>query len=470
MTILSQDKDLREKLARDMVYQGAPDFALIARDINDIGLALDECRRENIPVTVCGSQTSMTGASAADSGLALSLTRLNKIIDIGPSGNHGEGYAVVEPGVILGDLKDAARAAGFFYPPDPTSFREATIGATLATNATGEDTFLYGPTRRYIESIDVLKADGGSVTLTRSHPAPEFPIKNTAGYFLDGENIDTFIGSEGTLGIVTRLRVRLLSARNRNFILLILPFENFPACLSAVEHLVKNKAPARALELIGPGASTYFRACPACPEELKSSDIFLYVKIEINDESGPQKALDDWLPRLERMYGEAGEPYQMQNIFAAQTAAQQEAIRLCRHFIPLKVNEEYFPYTTSGGGKVGTDWWVPTHHLRQMMLPVFEEAQQLQIPFLVFGHIGNGHPHWNFLTRSPEEKTHAKNFVLEQCRRTVLYGGGVAGEHGIGKIKRNLLEIQHAPKVIAKMRELKSRWDPKWILGRGNIL
>lgn len=470
LDILNPDPVLRASLSRDTVYQGAPDFACRARDERDIVEALATCHRSRIPLTVCGSQTSITGASAADSGLVLSLTRLNRILEISPDPATGGGWAVVEPGVLIADLKDAARAAGLFYPPDPTSFREATIGASVATNATGEDTFKYGSTRSYVNEIALQTIDGRALTLARSVPAPTRPAKNTAGYFLDGEEIDAFIGAEGTLGIITSLRLRLLPGRDRGFILFVLPFKDFAACLQAVVHLQKTKAPARAIELVGPGAAEYFTACPDCPLELRGRSCFLYLKGEFTDAGGPETILEDWTARLEGVYHAAGNPAGFQDVITALTTAQQEAIRRSRHFIPLKVNEAYFPFVAQGGGKIGTDWWVPLHHLEEMMLPVYDEARGLGIPFLVFAHIGNGHPHWNFLTRTAAEKQRALEFVNRQCWQAALFGGGVAGEHGLGKIRRDLLTVQHSPKVVRKMIDLKRRWDPEWLLGRGNIL
>jgi len=456
------------QFSKDMVYAGAPDFVLKARDWQEVSEVLAACHQQEIPVTPCGSQTSMTGSSVADSGLALSLTGLNKILDLRP---QADGTALIdcEPGVILGELKRFAAAQGYFYPPDPTSFNEATLGATVATNATGEDTYAYGPTRRYIEALDVLKADGSMQIVTRQKPLVHSILKNTAGYFLDGESIDTLIGSEGTLAVFKKITVRVLSAQGRDTVLLILPFSNFAKTLAAVQQLAQAPLQPRAIELIGPGAADYFKMHTACPTELKNEAYFLYVKIECDASYSIEPILDSWMTQLTDIYDAVSDAPCLSRVFVATTDAQKEAIRLCRHFIPLKVNEDYFPYREQGGGKIGTDWWVPLQHMPEMMLKTFTGAQILKIPFLVFAHIGNGHPHWNFLTRNAEENAKAKALVLEQGRQAVAFGGGVAGEHGIGKIKRDLLAIQHDAKTIARMRALKQQWDPKNLLGRGNL-
>ncbi len=158
------------------------------------------------------------------------------------------------------------------------------------------------------------------------------------------------------------------------------------------------------------------------------------------------------------------------DIAVADTNLKKEAMRLWRHQIPVKINEEYRHYWQQGGGKVGSDWWVPMDRLLVMMDYVYETGRQSGIPFLAFAHLGQGHPHVNYLCKTPEEKQKAELLLLDCCRKAVSLGGGVAGEHGIGKIHRDYLPIQWGASQIQKMRAIKSEYDPNWILGRGNIL
>lgn len=455
--------------AKDMVYAGHPQYVYEASDVATTREVLAYCHAQNLPVTFCGSQTSMTGSSVADEGVVLALGKRNKILDIGFDKEKGFHFVVTEPGVILGDLKREVEKAGFFYPPDPTSFNEAQIGATVATNATGEDTFKYGPTRHYVDELEIICADGQTKNLKRQNHLPHDLKKNLAGYFLGGEEIDEMIGSEGTLALISQIKLKLLPLENKETFILALPFSDFSKAIHAVTLLTKTQPQPRALELIGPGAVDYFSRCPECPDELKNQKVFLYLKEEYRDEADFEKKLSGLFDELKKIYQDVGDVPYLDRVFVAQTNKQLSALRTCRHYIPLKVNEEYFSFTQNGGGKVGTDWWVPIHHLYGTMVKTYDEACALGIPFLVFAHIGNGHPHWNFLTRNAEEKLKATEFVLRQCREAVLCGGGVAGEHGLGKIKRDLLGIQHSPKVIRDMIALKTHWDPHGILGRGNI-
>lgn len=465
----TSDSPTLSRYSHDMVYEGHPDFVHTARDTRDTAEVLAYCDAHGIPVTFCGSQTSMTGASVADSGLAVSLQNQNRILDIGVDLSTQEAFALVEPGVILGDLKRAALDAGYFYPPDPTSHNEAQTGATIATNATGEETYAFGPTRWHVQELEILTATGHKRTLTRTQPVNKKIVKGNAGYFLDGEEIDEFIGSEGTLGLITKAKLKLLKNERPGRFLVILPFVDFKNCLDSVVKIIDAPLRARALELIGPGAGPYFRDCPNCPVELKDSEIFLYLRDDFLDDAERDQKLSLWFDFLQDLYTDINEKQNIEKIFIAQTARQIEDIRLCRHHVPLKVNEEFFKYTKQGGGKVGTDWWVPKQHIPDMMLTTHAEAIQLGIPFLVFAHIGNGHPHWNFLTRNPEEHERAFAFVKRQCEKAVRFGGGVAGEHGIGKIKRELLAIQHSKNTLKKMLSIKNKWDPNGILGQGNL-
>jgi len=469
LNLFSKDPETLSRYEKDSVYLGHPQYAYVAKDWQTTREILEYGNSHNLPITFCGSQTSMTGASVADEGLSLSLTNKNKILDIGME-SDGHGYVICEPGVILGDLKRAVQSEGFFYPPDPTSYNEVQIGSTVATNATGEDTYKYGPTRRYVQELEVILPNGQEKILKRQKEFPHSIIKNLAGYYLNGEEIDEVVGSEGTLCLIKKLKLKLLKLEKDKTFILVLPFARFKSCIMAVTKIAKFDHQPKAIELIGPGATDYFQNCPVCPKELKQEKNFLYIKDEYSNEKDLEKTISVWFENLEKLYRDLDELPSMERIFVAQTSQQLSDLHECRHYVPLKVNEEYFKYHDQGGGKVGTDWWVPLDHLSEMMLKTYDEANQIGIPFLVFAHIGNGHPHWNFLTKNQQEKEKAMMFVKKQCLTAVQFGGGVAGEHGIGKIKRYLLDIQYSQDVLKKMVAVKEKWDPNWVFGRGNIL
>ncbi|MBI4411494.1 MAG: FAD-binding oxidoreductase [Deltaproteobacteria bacterium] len=446
-------------------YTGHPDALYFARDFRDVAEILKECNERKLPVTFCGSRTSLTGSSAANEGLVVSLEKKDRFLDLWTDSKTGETLAKAEPGILLGDFKKKIAEAGSFYPPDPTSYKEAQLGGTVATNATGEDTFLYGPTRKYIRELKILTSTGTEKIIKRAR-MPVIPSKNRAGYFLDGEEIDEMIGSEGTLGLITEVTTAVLPQRFDHFSLLI-PFNDFLASIEFVVRTVESTLRPRALELIGPGAIEIFRTHPDVPQFPKGTKSVIYLKQEFGKSDLSNKS-DEWLKWIEKFYREKGHPDWSESIFFGESEKQKDDIRAGRHHIPATVNEEARGWHESGGGKISTDWWVPIDKLLPMMKWVYTKS--LKLPFLVFAHIGNGHPHWNFLTKNASEKKMIHDFVLEQCKRAVGYGGGVAGEHGLGKIHRDYLTIQHSKTTIAKMIDLKKKWDPNWILGRGNIL
>lgn len=450
--------------AESFVYTGNPDVVVIPRDWVDVSEILASSHAKKIPVTFSGSRTAMTGASIADGGVMIALERLNRVLDIGVSKTHGMVVARLQPGIILADLKQAVAEQGFFYPPDPTSFREAQLGGTIATNATGEDSLLYGPTRRYVRELKILTCEGKEKNLIRKK-IPVMTTKNKVGYFLEGEEIDYFIGAEGTLGLITEALVEVLPDPREHFSALI-PFSDFKPALEFVAQTVPSLHP-RAMELIGPGAYEIFLQQEGLPPFPENTTCLIYLKLEYLGDQGREVVLKALMKWLEFCYHE-GNSF-LESVFLGETQKQKDDIREWRHHVPLMVNENNRKLMENGGGKISTDWWVPRAHLVSFMLEVFEESKNLGVDFLVFAHIGNGHPHWNYLTKNAAEKKRVESYVETVLRRVARLGGGVAGEHGIGKIHHNYLAIQHSAKTIQKMRELKTKWDPHWILGRNNL-
>ncbi|OGQ06943.1 MAG: hypothetical protein A3G32_07030 [Deltaproteobacteria bacterium RIFCSPLOWO2_12_FULL_40_28] len=459
--ILKGDERIKT-YAESFVYTGSCDFVLIPRDWQDVTQALRQAHALKTPVTFAGSRTAMTGASIPDSGMVISLEKMNRFLDMGAS--HGEMVAKAEPGILLGDFKNKISDENYFYPPDPTSFREAQLGGTLATNATGEDSYFFGSTRKYVQELKLILADGSEKTITRKQ-IPIISTKNKAGYFLEGEEIDHLIGSEGSLALIREATLKILP-QDHDFFSALIPFSSFESCLDFVVQTKTHGPKLRAMEFLGPGAYEIFISQKGIPSFPKGTVCLVYLKKDFENEKNEIACTEifTWLQNFFKT-----EPSFLDSVFIALSPKQKENIRQWRHFVPATVNENNRKRMEAGGGKISTDWWVPTEFIIPMMSWVYSESQKMGVDFLVFAHIGDGHPHWNYLTKNPDEKKRVENFVEVMCRRAVAYGGGVAGEHGIGKIHHNYLAIQHSAKTIQKMRELKTRWDPHWILGRNNL-
>lgn len=392
----------------------------------------------------------MTGASVATEGLLISTERLEKVLDVGTV--EGRAYAKAEPGVTITELKKAAASQGFFYPPAPTSQDNARIGATISTNASGEDSFQYGTTRKYVREIKVLLADGSEKVFMRKKDETFLDEPTRAGYFSESRNpLDWFIGGEGTLGFIYEATVDLVPQPPEYFSALV-PFSDvFRAIDFALDIVQKKKINPRALELIDTGALAFMKTDPTFPKALADAQALIYLKLEHSEEAALAALVDE-------------------GTLIAATDKQKEEMRLWRHHIPSKINEEWRRYWKEGGGKVGSDWWVPIPKLKEMMRFVYQIGEKVGLPFMAYAHIGRGHPHVNTLCKNAEEKKRAEEMLLTCCRKAVEFGGGVAGEHGIGKLHRNLVSIQWPQEKIEWMRKIKTEWDPNWILGRGNIL
>ncbi|MDO8527813.1 MAG: FAD-binding oxidoreductase [Deltaproteobacteria bacterium] len=463
--LIYKDNPSIGRYAEDTMMRGSPDAVLQARDLQEIREALQFCHAHKIPVTFCGSQTSMTGASVATEGLLISTERLDKVLDVGT--RKEKGYAITQPGVTITELKKTVAAKGWFYPPAPTSQDDARIGATVSTNASGEDSFQYGTTRKYIREIKILLSDGTDKILSRKADE-HFPDEPTrAGYFPHGNNpLDLFIGGEGTLGFIHEVTVDLVPQPPGYFSALA----PFPDPASAVDFAIfcvtEGRLKTRALELIDTQALHYMKTHPTFPKSLEGANALIYFKQEYEDEGQFNSLLTDWMAAIEKF----STPALSETILVATTDKQKEEMRQWRHQIPARINEEWRRFWPVGGGKVGSDWWVPIPKLKEMMGFVYKTGAELGVPFMAYAHIGRGHPHVNYLCKTSEEKKRAEATLIACCQKAVSLGGGVTGEHGVGKLHRNLLPIQWGQDRIDWMVRVKKEWDPEWILGRGNIL
>ncbi len=450
-----------ESYRRDAVMSGSPDTVIRPRDWREVKDILLECGNKNTPVTVCGARTSMTGSSVAMEGLLVTTDRFNKILDIGIK--DGKPYAVVEPAVIAKDLQKAVEENGFHYPVVPTSCNEAFVGGTVATNATGEDFYKYGPTRNFVREITFVKMDGSTQNYSRSPNHRPKISKGLGGYFMDGEEIDYLIGSEGTLGIISKITLDLLPFVPKTFIIL-LPFHANMEALAFIDSINSGDNRPRALEFIDSYALSLMATHASPPKFSDNVKALIYIKDEYENNS--DAAIEKWFERISKLSCRGAI---IDEAIAAVTDKQKEAFHDWRHHIPTVSAELHEQYEKVGGGKIASDWWVPRLKMISMIDWVYKESQKLGFPFTAFGHLGDGHPHVNYICKTSKEKEAAGALLLAACKRAVEFGGGVAAEHGIGKLKTNLLSIQHSSEIIEKMRALKSSFDPKWLLGRGNI-
>ena len=489
----------------------------------EVAGALARATRERTHVTIAGAGTGVVGGRVPFDGVVLSTERLNRVGEI--VCEAGGGRATVGAGVVLADFQREVRARGLLYPPDPTE-TSCFVGGTVATNASGARTFKYGPTRKYVRRLRVALAGGDLLDLRRGEifadadgrlrvplgggrslearvPSYRMPAtrKHAAGYFVAPgvDLIDLFIGSEGTLGVVTEAEVALLpqprgvlsgvvffksedellafvrEARERSLRTRVEDdavgtselLEVEPSELSVVESSKLSSRPraksdearldARALEYFDAESLKFLRErYPLVPLAAAGAVFFEQETTEETEEG----LLAAWLALVERHGALADDSW-----FGTNEHDRAE-MRAFRHALPVMVNEWL---ARRGQRKVSTDMAVPDDAFPQMLGFYKEALRASRLQFVIFGHIGDNHVHVNILPRDDLEQLAARELYARFIRRAVNLGGTISAEHGVGKIKREYLRVLYGDEHLREMAALKRAFDPACILGRGNI-
>jgi len=426
-------------------FKGQADRVFTPASEAELVEILRDASREAIPVTTAGARTGLTGGCVPQGGWLVSLEKFQRL-QVSPR------CAIAGPGVSLEKLQAEASHAGQFYAPDPTE-RTASVGGTIATNASGSRSFRYGSTRKHILALRVAKADGSVVAVRRGDKVdflvPQIPLprtaKNTAGYALSPgmDWIDLFAGSEGTLGIVTEAELRLLP-KPADVLAGVVFFPNDDAALDAVEAW-RNVERLRMLEYFDGNSLAFMRQRDS--EIPANAGAALLVEQEQGD-------IDFWADNAP------------EDSWFAETDQDRERFRKFRHTLPELVNDTV---RRRGYMKVNSDYAVPLDRNREMLAHYHSRLREQGFDYVIFGHIGDAHVHVNILPKSQEEYEAGVRLMLEFARKSVELGGTVSAEHGLGKRKAHLLELQYTADQIEAMKSVKRRLDPQWLLNRGNL-
>ncbi|HEX8175630.1 MAG TPA: FAD-binding oxidoreductase [Pyrinomonadaceae bacterium] len=446
---------------------------------------------EQTPVTVSGAGTGIVGGRVPFGGMVLATDRLNRIKEI--SRDAAGGRAVAEAGVMLSEFQRSVEAEGLLYPPDPTE-RSCYLGGSVATNASGARTFKYGPTRNYISRLKIALATGELLDIARGElradagghldiplstgrriearlPSYRMPQtrKHASGYFVaEGmDAIDLFIGSEGTLGVITEVEARLLPVPE-NVLSGVAFFETEENLLAfvleareaslATRDKGEQGIDARALEYFDDESLGFLRSkFSQIPEKASGGAIFFEQETTSDTED---ELMSDWLQLLERHDALLDDSW-----FAVEEKGRAR-LRKFRHQLPVLVNEWLARH---GQRKVSTDMAVPDEEFRSMLRFYKESLAESRLQYVIFGHIGDNHVHVNIMPRDDGEAQAAREIYLRFVKRAVSRGGTISAEHGIGKLKRDYLGLLYTQENLREMAALKRAFDPACILGRGNI-
>jgi len=386
-----------------------------------------------------GQGSGLTGGSVPiNGGVVITFTRMNKILEVDTKNL----VAVVEPGVITFVFQEEVAKYGLFYPPDPASYKYSSIGGNVAECSGGPNSMKYGVTRDYVLGLEVVKATGEIITTGVK------TMKGVVGYDLTR----LFVGSEGTLGVITKIILKLIPAPEAKATILAL-FKKVEDTAEAVSGIVAAKIVPSTIEFMD-------RASIRCSEQANPmgipEDIEGLLLIEIDGNADSIQALAEKIKAvlIEHNADEVKltqDPVEADKLWQARRVVSQATYNLN----PVKIAEDVV---------------VPRSNIPRLIRFLEETGRKHGIPILSFGHAGDGNFHVSLMIKETEEDyAKAHRAVEEIFSETIRLGGTLSGEHGIGTAKAPYISMELAPEVIETMKSIKRVFDPNNILNPGKI-
>jgi D-lactate dehydrogenase (cytochrome) len=478
----------------------------------DIAKILKEANEKGVRVTISGGGTGITGSRVPQGGIVLSTEKITNLFGFGENlvkyeengvkysiyvafdADTNEHYAIAPPGIPLEIFQRMVQAEGYIYPPDPTE-TTALLGGTVATNASGARTFKYGATRNYVRRIRTVLTNGDVLNIKRNlvHaieagifavvftsgkkveiklPSYTMPnVKNAAGYYVKPgmDLIDLFIGSEGTLGVISEVEFRLTEPP-RTIVSIFAHFSKETDCLRFVKELRKRarseETNVLSIEFFDKNSLDFMRVKYPPSRIPEESQGLVFFEQEIPKEEEISESLEETASLLESC--------NVLETMASSDPDWKKESKELRHTLPEQINSFV---RSHGTYKVATDIVVPDDALDSMMAIYHEVGDEDAIPYVIFGHIGDNNLHFNFLSRNQDELAKATKACTTLLKRAIELGGTISGEHGVGKktyvengIKKPYLELMYGKDGLLSIAGIKSSFDPDHILNMGNIV
>jgi glycolate oxidase len=421
----------------DLVHP--PEVVLKPESAAEVSAILRHCRERTIPVTAIGGRTGLSGgALSVLGGVGLSMERMNRILEI----DELNLQVTVEPAVITQVLQESVAAKGLYYPPDPSSRGTCTIGGNLAENAGGPRAVKYGVTKDFVLNLEVVLADG-TIIQTGANT-----LKNSTGYNLT----QLMVGSEGTLGIITKAQLKLVPLPKHNLLMLV-PFYDASKACEAVSAIFRAGITPSALEFMERDAIDWvlrFVDDVTVPVE---AAIQAHLLIEVDGNH-----TDALMADCEVIAGVVQEFGSGEILFADDEAQKNQLWKLRRKVAEaVKANSVYKEEDTV----------VPRYKLPELLRGVKEIGGRFGFKSVCYGHAGDGNLHVNIIKgdlsdeRWNEELPHAISEIFALC---VSLHGTLSGEHGIGLVQRNYMPIAFQKEELLLMKRIKMGFDPTQIL------
>ena len=423
--------------------QFPPHLVLKPCNTDHIALIMKYCNQRMIAVTPCGARTGLSGGSLPImGGIALSMENFNSIIDI----DENNLQATVEPGVINQIFRDEVESKGLFYPPDPASKGSSFLGGNLAENSGGPKALKYGVTKDYVLNLEVVLPTG-EIIWTGANV-----LKNSTGYDLTS----LMVGSEGTLGIITKIVFKLIPLPTKDISMLV-PFKSAKKACEAVSAVfIKGMTPS-ALEFIERDAIDWTLKYTDVNMDI-DDDIQAHLLIEV-DGNDMEKLFSDCEKISEVMYD-----YECGDILLADSQEQKDRLWKMRRLVgeAVKSNSIYKEEDTV----------VPRAELPTLLVGVKEIGKKYGFKSVCYGHAGDGNLHINIIKGEMSDydwNNELSKGIREIFKLTKELGGTISGEHGIGLVQKPYLDIVFSEKEINLQKGIKALFDPNNILNPGKI-
>lgn len=422
-----------------------PQVVVRPRTTAEVAAVVACCARHRVPVTPIGARTGLSGgALSVHGGVGLSMERMNAIVDI----DERNLQVTVEPGVITQVLQEAVAAKGLYYPPDPGSRGSCSIGGNLAENAGGPHAVKYGVTRDFVLNLELV-LPSGEVIWTGANT-----LKNATGYDLTR----LIVGSEGTLGIITKAVLRLVPLPKETRLMLV-PFTDAVKACEAVSAVFRAGITPSALEFMERDAIDWTLRFVEGVNIPIADDTAAHLLVEVDGNHG------DELMRDCEAIMEVMERHGCQEVLFAETSAEKDKLWMMRRRVgeAVKSNSVYKEEDTV----------VPRYQLPALLAKVKEVGARHGFKSVCYGHAGDGNLHVNIIKGDMPDtvwKEDLPKAIREIFSFTVSLGGTLSGEHGIGLVQRPYMDIAFDPVQLSLMRAIKQAFDPLGIMNPGKIL
>jgi D-lactate dehydrogenase (cytochrome) len=495
---------------------GSAEWLFFPKKESEVVTIINKMSQEKIPITLSGGRTGIVGSAVPFGGAVISTDKMTDVLGLGYDESVGKYFVRIQPGITLKDLEDFIRykeftddhnlnlddnivqkfkqdSDNYLFPVDPTEMT-ASVGGSIAANASGARSFKYGAMRPWVRHLRVVLASGEVIDLTRGEckaengvfvfkksgrdvevkiPTYEMPkAKNAAGFFAapDMDLVDLFIGNEGIIGMITEVDLwiikKLMGLPNVMFftaeddsLLFVEKLRDDPDLnVEYMEFFDENS-----FELLKSKQKTSpaLANLATIPSDAKTA---IFFEIPYSEDT-----LEDIIVKLDEIAMDCNSS--IDSCWSAFDEVEKESFKAMRHAVPETVNAIIAKRKNEYPGihKLGTDMSVEHQHFREMMKLYHDKMLEHGLEYVMWGHIGDSHVHLNILPRNMDELSLGKKLYKIFAEKAVEFGGSVSAEHGIGKIKIEYLLIMYGEEGVNQMRAVKQALDPQAIFNRGNM-